>query len=129
MNSSQIHRALKFQMEILFKLMESLNFSWKSILSSAASTVSSGQNENENILLNLETVRELQRFFKTSNRICSAVGTLFIHQLSNIYLDALQIYRYYSQHIINSVILNNGNQMATRWTLQKALRQTKSEFI
>ena len=35
--------------EILFKLMESLNFSWKSILSSAASTVSSGQNENENI--------------------------------------------------------------------------------
>lgn len=114
--------------EMLLKLMESLNLSWKSILASAANTPDIN-NQQDNVLLNLETVRELQRIFKVSNRICAAVGTLFIHQLSNIFLDALQIYRYYSQYIINSVILNHGNQMATKWTLQKALRHTKSEFI
>lgn len=105
--------------DVLLRLMESLNATWRAHLNDAAVNVDS--------LLQLDTARDISRIYKISIRVCTAVGPLFIHQLSNVFLDALQIYHFYSEQIIAGVA--KEGIAATRWTLYKALRHTKTDFL
>jgi exportin-1 len=105
--------------EVFLRFLDPINQSWKQILAAAGQDVQ--------VLFNLESIRELQRILKLCTRVCAAVGTLFIHELSLIYLDAIQIYKFYSEHLIK--VVQSDGAIATKWTMNKAIRYTKSEFL
>ncbi|CAN0453286.1 unnamed protein product, partial [Hapterophycus canaliculatus] len=42
---------------------------------------------------------QITKILKTNTRVCGALGPMYIHQLSTIFLDVLKIYQYYSENI------------------------------
>ena len=84
-------------------------------------------NENVSAMFQLNTVKELQKIFRTNTRVCGAVGSVYIHQLSNIFVDMLNVYRLYSDHIFEAC--QQQGEVATRYTEYKAMRGVKSEIL
>lgn len=84
-------------------------------------------NKDMAAMFQLDTVKELQKIFRTNTRVCGAVGSIFIHQMSNIFVDMLNVYRLYSDHILEAC--QQQGEVATRYTLYKAMRGVKSEIL
>jgi exportin-1 len=72
-------------------------------------------------------VRELGKILKTNSKVCSASGSIYVHQLSAIFLDMLNVYHLYSDHI--SAACETQGEVVTRYTLFKAMRGVKSEIL
>ena len=103
--------------EAMMRLMDQSNSTWTTIMSQG----------EENVCL-LESIRELQRVLKINAVVCSAAGSgVYIHQLSFVFLDMMQLYRLYSIRVREAVA--NQGDLAPRLTLFKAMRGVKSEIL
>lgn len=104
---------------VIVNLMELPNSSWRDMIARA------GQDVNE--IFHLDAVKEFSKILKTNSKVCSAAGSIYIHQLSVIYLDILNIYHIYSEHIAEAC--QKQGEVVTRYTLFKAMRGVKSDIL
>jgi exportin-1 len=105
--------------EVMLLLMKSLNDQWKNLMAQ-------GVNDIEG-LLQPEVVKDISRILRINARVCTASGSIFIHQLSNFFSDVLNIYRLYSERVTKAC--NEQGPVATRLFLFKAMRGVKSEIL
>ena len=104
---------------VVLQLMHLQSETWKLILLR-------GQ-QNPDCLAEVATARELSFSLRINQRVCSSAGSIFVHQLSNIFLDMLNLYRFYSERI-NAGVAAQG-PIAVKHTDFKAMRQVKSEIL
>jgi len=104
---------------VMIMLTQVLNTQWRQIMVEGASDV--------NKLLNLEVVKTVSQNLKSNIRICRAAGSIYIHQLSTIFLDALNLYHLYGEQITHAC--NTQGEIATRYTLFKHLRMVKADIL
>ena len=84
------------QERLIQKLMELPNIAWNNLMNQARM--------NPNILDNAENIKNLGNIMKTNVSACVAIGSPFIIQISNIYMDLLALYKAVSGLISESVI-------------------------
>jgi len=104
----------------LGRLMEVPNKFWRGFMDEA-------RMNNLQTLFDPAVMRELTKILKTNTAVCSAVGPLFTHQLSTIYLDMLNCYTVYSQQISSAVAAQG--EYATRMSNIRAMRGVKKEIL
>jgi exportin-1 len=80
-----------------------------------------------NSLMQPETVKEVVKILRTNTSCCQSVGAGFISQLGTIYLDMLNVYKAYSEHI--STAVQAQGPMATRTSDIRAMRSAKKETL
>jgi len=107
------------RVQLLQRLMNLPNRSWKMILDNANQQVES--------LMQPETIKEVIKILKSNSRVCATVGPLYIHQLKEIFLDMLNIYKVYSERISEAV--KQGGKIATRHALTRSMRTVKQEVL
>ena len=73
--------------------------------------------ENINSLTTTETIKELSKILRINIRVVSSAGSVYLHQLSNIFNDVLNVYRLYSEQIIQACATQGP--IATRLTVYK----------
>lgn len=105
--------------EVMLRLMEMQNNHWKLRMAEGAANVQS--------LLQLEAIKDLAKIMRINTKVCTAAGSVYIHQLSVIFLEALNVYRLYSETIIAAVAQQGA--VAVRLTNNKAMRGVKSEIL
>ena len=105
--------------EVILRLMALPNNTWKSIMTQGGQDVQT--------LLQLDTVKEIQKILRTNTRVCASAGSIFVHQLTTIFLDILNVYRLYSEQI--NVACTQQGAIATRLVLYKTMRVVKSEIL
>eukprot|EP00039_Didymoeca_costata_P002026 m.57045 g.57045 ORF g.57045 m.57045 type:complete len:1070 (+) comp11077_c0_seq2:252-3461(+) len=99
-------------------LMDPPNQSWKAIIARAA--------ENHAVLQDPQTIENLINILKTNVAACSSIGNDFIHQLHNIYIEVLTLYRTMSE-FISSVFA--GGVSAIQQPIVKSMRIVKKEIL
>lgn len=104
---------------LLGKLMELPNQSWRIIMDQA--------NKNVESLIEPSTIKEITKFLKTHNKVCSSVGTLFTNQLQTFFLDMLNVYKVYSERI--SLSVSRQGAIATQMSLVRTMRSAKKEVL
>lgn len=104
---------------VVTQLMHLQSETWKACLLK-------GQ-QNPEYLAEVTTARELCFGLRVNQRVCSSSGSIFVHQLSNIFLDMLNLYRFYSERI-NAAVATQG-PIAVKMTDFKAMRMVKSEIL
>jgi len=105
--------------EVIVMLMDIPNQTWRSVMSEGAQSVE--------YLFNTEVIKEVSRILRLNNRVCASVGSLYVHQLSTIFLDMLNIYRLYREQI-NHAIATQGD-IAVKLTVFKAMKGVKSDIL
>ena len=105
--------------EVVMRLMDVANESWRRIM------VVAGQDPNS--LKREETIKELRTVLRINSRVCYSAGSIFVHQLSVIFLDALNLYRYYGEQIKEACVTQGD--ISVRFTLYKAMRGVKSDVL
>ncbi|CAB1100876.1 unnamed protein product [Ectocarpus sp. CCAP 1310/34] len=105
--------------KLLAKLMELPNTVWRDIFKAAE--------EQQESIKHPDTVKEITKILKTNTRVCGALGPLYIHQLSTIFMDVLKIYQYYSENISQAVA--EQGELATRLSHIRAMRGAKKEVL
>jgi exportin-1 len=96
------------------------NQTWSAIMGQARHT------EGES-LKTAETARELQKFLKTNQRVCSAVGPLYVVELGRIYHDLMNVYTVYAD--TQKVMVDTQGEISTHNSLFKQLRSVKKETL
>ena len=71
--------------ELQGRLMGPPNATWREIINQAQA--------QPDILRQTEIVRNIQNILQTNVSVCSSLGQPFVSQMSNIYLDTLNVYR------------------------------------
>lgn len=104
---------------LLARLMELPNRSWRMIMEQATTNVES--------LVEPNTIKEIIKILKTNNKVCGAVGSLFTHQLEVFFLDMLNVYKVYSERI--SAAIAQQGAMATQLSLVRTMRSAKKEVL
>ena len=79
------------------------------------------------ILTFAETIKELSKILRINIRVVSSAGSIYLHQLSNIFNDVLNVYRLYSEQIIQACA--QQGPIATRLTVYKAMRGVKTDIL
>lgn len=105
--------------EVILLLMKSLNDQWSVLMTQGAHDIE--------YLLQVDVVKDISRILRIYSRVCSASGSIYIHQLSTIFSDVLNIYRLYSDRITKAC--TEQGPIATRLFLYKAMRGVKSEIL
>jgi exportin-1 len=105
--------------QLLAQLMALPNGAWQDIMSRASQDMAS--------LMQPETTKEVVKILRTNSCCCTSVGSGFISQLGTIYLDMLNVYKAYSEHISNAV--QQQGPMATRTSLIRSMRLAKKEVL
>eukprot|EP01039_Chlorochromonas_danica_P005713 gene5713-6297_t len=105
--------------EVMLRLMELQNNVWKVRMSEGSVNV---QN-----LLQVETIRELSKVLRINAKVCSSAGAVYLHQLSVIFSDMLNLYRLYGEQITSACASQGA--IAVRMTNYKAMRGLKSEIL
>jgi exportin-1 len=105
--------------QLLSKLMELPNRTWRMIMEHAA--------QNVETLIEPNTIKEIVKILKTNNRVCGAVGSLFTHQLETFFLDMLNVYKVYSERI--SAAVAQQGAIATQTSLVRTMRTAKKEVL
>ncbi|EGC37009.1 hypothetical protein DICPUDRAFT_46785 [Dictyostelium purpureum] len=103
-----------FREKLVTKFMELPNQTWVQITSAASHKLET--------LLTLEVAKDILNLIKTNNRAAMSLENCYITQISKIYLDLLNIYRTYSDHI-------SKNPDIYRSTLGQAMRSVKKETL
>jgi exportin-1 len=104
---------------LLARLMELPNRTWRVIMDQA--------NKSVDALMEPNTIKEIIKILKTNNRVCSAVGSLYIHQLETFFLDMLNVYKVYSERI--STAIAQQGAIATQMSLVRTMRSAKKEVL
>jgi len=105
--------------EVLHMLMEIPNATWQAIAQRARDDVGT--------LFNVQVARDLSRCLKINTRVCMSARGVFVHQLSNIFMDMLNIYQLYSQQVSRAV--EAEGPVAALHTMCKAMRAVKSDIL
>jgi exportin-1 len=105
--------------EMLEKLMELPNRTWKMIMERAKTNVET--------LVEPATIKEVIKILKTNDRVCKAVGSLFTHQLEVFFMDLLNVYKVYSEQI--SLAIAQQGAIATQMSLFRTMRSAKKEVL
>jgi exportin-1 len=100
----------------LAKLMELPNQTWRMIMETNVET-----------LVEPSTIKEIIKILKTNNRVCGAVGPLFISQLRVFFMDMLNVYKVYSERI--SAAVAQQGAIATQMSLVRTMRSAKKEVL
>lgn len=103
----------------LIRLMDLQNQQWRYRMQEGASNVQA--------LLQLDAIKDLNKILKINTRVCASAGSIYIHQLSTIFLEVLNVYRLYSEQVIAAV--NSQGVVAVRLTNYKAMRGVKTEIL
>lgn len=106
--------------QVMLMLTGVLNTQWRTIMSDGANNMHS--------MFVLDTIKEIQKILKMNCRICAAAGSIYVHQLSSIFNDMLNVYRLYSGQV-TAACAAQGEDIAPRLTLYKAMRSVKSEIL
>jgi exportin-1 len=104
---------------VILRLMDSVNNNWTTIISEGA--------RDPNTLFTMDAIKEITRIMKINTKVCSSAGSVFVHQLSLIFMDTLKVYKLYSEQI-NAACAAQG-QYATRLMLYKAMKGVKSDIL
>lgn len=104
---------------MLSRLMELPNRTWRILMDQA--------NKHVDSLMEPTTIKEIIKILKTNNRVCGAVGSLFVHQLQTFFLDMLNVYKVYSEHI--SAAVAQQGAIATQMSLVRTMRSAKKEVL
>mmetsp|Transcript_17623 Transcript_17623/g.23321 ORF Transcript_17623/g.23321 Transcript_17623/m.23321 type:complete len:1082 (+) Transcript_17623:484-3729(+) len=105
--------------ELLQKLMDMPNRTWRLIMDQA--------NKNVESLVEPNTIKEIIKILKCNNRVCHAVGPLFTTQLQLFFLDMLNVYKVYSERI--SAAVSQQGAIATQMSLVRTMRSAKKEVL
>jgi len=105
--------------QMLAKLMELPNRTWRIIMEQAAGNVET--------LVQPETIKEIVKILKTNNKVCGAVGSLFTHQIQTFFMDMLNVYKLYSERI--SALVAQEGPMATKHSIVRTMRSGKKEVL
>mmetsp|Transcript_6605 Transcript_6605/g.11084 ORF Transcript_6605/g.11084 Transcript_6605/m.11084 type:complete len:1124 (+) Transcript_6605:163-3534(+) len=105
--------------EVVLRLMELQNLQWQARMHEGA--------QNIQTLLQPEVIRELSKILRINIRVCSSAGSVYLHQLSNVFNDMLNVYRCYSEQIIAAVA--QQGPIAVRLTAFKAMRGVKADIL
>ena len=104
---------------MLGRLMDLPNRGWRSIMDQAAANVE--------YLVEPNTAKEIAKILKTNNRVCGAVGPIYVFQLQIFFLDMLNVYKVYSERI--SAAVQQQGEIATKMSLVRTLRTAKKEVL
>eukprot|EP01125_Pyxidicula_operculata_P012373 TRINITY_DN4063_c0_g1_i2.p1 TRINITY_DN4063_c0_g1~~TRINITY_DN4063_c0_g1_i2.p1 ORF type:complete len:1062 (-),score=182.79 TRINITY_DN4063_c0_g1_i2:21-3074(-) len=104
---------------LVSKLLESRILQWQDIMNSAK--------QNAMILKNVDVMRKLASILRAHTHACSTVGPGFLNQLGRIYLDVLNVCKYYSEEISKAVASEGVN--VTKTHVVKEMRAVKRETL
>lgn len=109
----------KAQMELIRRLMHSVNQQWQSIIARASADVTIFSSE--------EVIHLLVHILKCNVRACAAIGNAFVSQLTTIYMDMLLVYKTLSQNI-GYAIVAQGETISSQ-PLIRGMRNVKKEIL
>jgi exportin-1 len=104
---------------VISKLMELPNSCWLEIINQAKI--------NPDYLKENAVIKKLANILKTNVKVCLSVGPGFITQISSLYLDLLNVCKFYSSQI-SSAIQQHGD-VATKHSHVKEMRTVKRETL
>ena len=105
--------------EVVLRLMELQNAHWTSRMREGA--------QNVQALMQMDSIKDLSKILRINIRVCSSSGAIYLHQLSNIFNDVLNVYRLYSEQVISACAQQGA--IATRLTVFKAMRGVKGDIL
>eukprot|EP01042_Synura_sphagnicola_P002216 gene2216-2648_t len=105
--------------EVLTRLMAGPNAAWQALMTEAQRDVS--------VLYQMTTTKEMTKIIKINAKVCSSAGPIYVHQLSIIFMDLINVYRLFSEQICAGVA--SHGEIATRWSQYKCLRGVKSDIL
>lgn len=83
--------------------------------------------QNPAILREMEVIKKLASILKTNVRACASVGPGFISQIARVYLDLLNVYKFYSAGISAEIAAKGPD--ATKHAIVKEMRIVKRESM
>lgn len=101
--------------EYLTRLMAPPNATWASIIAQARADVG--------VLKSTDIIRNVQNILQTNVSVCSSLGAPFASQLNLIFVDALAVYKMYSELISGAVLA--GGPHAAKTSSVKLMRSVK----
>lgn len=104
---------------VIAKLMELPNTTWLDIMNHAKM--------NADFLKDPNIIKRLANILKTNVRVCLSVGPGFISQITQIYLDLLNVCKFYSSQI--SQLVQIHGEAATKHSVVKEMRTVKRETL
>ena len=113
-NSTRIEHS-----QILAQLMSNPNSAWKNILTAGSS--------NPARMVDSTTLREVIQILKLNTRMVKTIGSMYTSQLECIYQDLLNLYRHYSEHIIQAVASQGA--IAIQMSTIRMVRSAKKEIV
>lgn len=105
--------------EVVLRLMELQNNQWTLRMREGG--------QNVQALLQMDSIKELSKILRINIRVCTSAGAVYLHQLSTIFNDLLNVYHLYSDQIITACA--QQGPIATRLTVYKAMRGVKSDIL
>lgn len=105
--------------EVLYRLMDIQNGLWRARMSEGA--------QNLQALLEPDCIQDIIKILKINTKVCSSAGSIYLHQLSVIFRDALNLYRLYGEQVVAAC--QTQGAVAVRFTLFKAMRGAKTEIL
>jgi len=104
---------------VVSRLMDLPNATWCEIMSAAG--------KNPAILRETEAIRKLASVLKVNVHTCAAIGGGFISQIAKVYLDLLNVCKYYSAQISGEIATKGAD--ATKHAIVKDMRIVKRESM
>lgn len=84
-------------------------------------------NSSVDSLLDPSIIKEIVKILKINNKTCGAIGSIYANQLQFFFLDVLNVYKVYSEHI-SATIAQHGPS-ATQLSLVRTMRGAKKEIL
>lgn len=107
------------QTQLIMKLFELPNTSWKQLLYSASFS--------EDVLREREKMKNFSSILRTNSRVAESLGSPYLVQLEYIFGDMLKVYKAYSSLIQSAVV--NGGQYVTKSADVRYMRAVKREIL
>lgn len=104
---------------VISKLMELPNSVWFEIINQAKIDAEH--------LKESAVIKKLGNILKTNVKVCLSVGPGFLSQISSIYLDLLNVCKFYSSQI--SQLVAQYGEVATKYSIVKEMRTVKRETL
>lgn len=107
------------QQRLVLALMDQPNMCWNQIITRAK--------HDNNHLSELKTIKDAILVLKTNNRVASSLGHGYSVQLGRIFLEMLQVYRFYSASISDRLAAEGPD--CTKTVIVRNMRTVKKETL
>jgi len=105
--------------QLLERLMQTVNGQWQEIMQLGA--------QNTEALVEITTIQKAADILRVNVRVCTAMGNSFRPQIMKIYLDMLNLYKFYSSRVSQSV--EQHGEIITQHMEAKVMRLVKNETL